>query len=161
MNSTLKDLRKECGLTQAEASQITDIPLRTYVNYENDPSKEGSIKYNYIIQKLQEYCYVDETHGVLKFEEIVTACVETFREYKVNYCYLFGSYAKGTPTEQSDVDLLISTETSGLKFYGLAERLRERLKKKVDLINVEQLKDNPELIGEILKDGIKIYVQGQ
>ncbi len=161
MNNTLKDLREECGLTQAEASQITDIPLRTYVNYENDPSKEGSIKYNYIIQKLQEYSFVDEAHGILKFEEIVSACAETFREYTVNYCYLFGSYAKGTPTEQSDVDLLISTETSGLKFYGLAERLRERLKKKVDLINVEQLKDNPELVEEILKDGIKIYVQGQ
>ena len=75
--------------------------------------------------------------------------------------YIFGSYAKGTPTEQSDIDLLISTEVSGLKFYGLAERLRERLKKKVDLINVEQLKDNPELIEDILKDGIRIYVQGQ
>ena len=161
MNNTLKDIRKNCGLTQAEASQITYIPLRTYINYENDPSKAGSIKYNYIIQKLQEYSLVDETHGILKFEEIVSVCEEVFRDYTVNYCYLFGSYAKGTPAAQSDIDLLISTETSGLKFYGLAERLREGLKKKVDLINVEQLKDNPELIEEILKDGIKIYVQGQ
>jgi DNA-binding XRE family transcriptional regulator len=63
MNNTIKDLRKVCGLTQAEASQITDIPLRTYINYENDPSKEGSIKYNHIIQKLQEYSLVDETHN--------------------------------------------------------------------------------------------------
>ena len=161
MNNTLKELRKESGLTQAEASQITDIPLRTYINYENDPSKAGSIKYNYIIQKLQEFSLVDETHGILKFEKIVSACEEVFREYTINYCYLFGSYAKGTPTAQSDIDLLISTDVSGLKFYGLAERLRERLKKKVDLINVEQLKNNPELIEEILKDGIKIYVQGQ
>ena len=45
MNNTLKELRKKCGLTQAEASQITDIPLRTYINYENDSSKAGSIKY--------------------------------------------------------------------------------------------------------------------
>ena len=161
MNNTLKKLRKECGLTQAGAAQITDIPLRTYINYENDPSKAGSIKYNYIIQKLQEYSLLDETHGILKYEEIVSVCEEVFKEYAVKYCYLFGSYAKGTPTAQSDVDLLISTETSGLQFYGLTERLRERLKKKVDLINVEQLKNNPELIEEILKDGIKIYVQGQ
>jgi predicted nucleotidyltransferase len=161
MNNTLKELRKKCGLTQAEASQITDIPLRTYINYENDSSKADSIKYNYIIQKLQEYSLVDETLGILRFEEIISVCAEVFSEYTVHYCYLFGSYAKGTPTEQSDIDLLISTEVSGLKFYGLAERLRERLKKKVDLINVEQLKDNPELIEEILKDGVKIYVQGQ
>ena len=161
MNNTLKKLRKECGLTQAAAAQITEIPLRTYINYENDPSKAGSIKYNYIIQKLQEYSLLDETHGILKYEEIVSVCEEVFKEYAVKYCYLFGSYAKGTPTAQSDVDLLISTETSGLQFYGLTERLRERLKKKVDLINAEQLKNNPELIEEILKDGIKIYVQGQ
>jgi predicted nucleotidyltransferase/DNA-binding XRE family transcriptional regulator len=161
MDITVKEIRKKCGLTQAEASQITDVPLRTYINYENDPSKAGSIKYNYILQKLQEYGLVDESHGILKLEDIVSICTAVFDEYKVHYCYLFGSYAKGIPTEKSDVDLLISTDASGMKFFGLAERLRERLKKKVDLINVEQLKDNPELIEEILKDGIKIYAQRQ
>lgn len=159
MDITVKEIRKKCGLTQAEASQITDVPLRTYINYENDPSKAGSIKYNYILQKLQKYGLVDESHGILKLEDIVSICTAVFDEYKVHYCYLFGSYAKGIPTEKSDVDLLISTDASGMKFFGLAERLRERLKKKVDLINVEQLKDNPELIEEILKDGIKIYAQ--
>ena len=161
MDITVKEIRKKCGLTQAEASQITDVPLRTYINYENDPSKAGSIKYNYILQKLQEYGLVDESHGILKLEDIVSICTAVFDEYKVHYCYLFGSYAKGIPTEKSDVDLLISTDASGMKFFGLAERLRERLKKKVDLINVEQLKDNPELIEEILKDGIKINAQRQ
>ena len=159
MDITVKEIRKKCGLTQAEASQITDVPLRTYINYENDPSKAGSIKYNYILQKLQKYGLVDESHGILKLEDIVSICTAVFDEYKVHYCYLFGSYSKGIPTEKSDVDLLISTDASGMKFFGLAERLRERLKKKVDLINVEQLKDNPELIEEILKDGIKIYAQ--
>ena len=161
MENTIKQMRKKCGLTQIEASKITDIPLRTYINYENDPSKAGTIKYNYIMKKLDDYCFIDETHGILKYENIISICTEIFRDYKIHYCYLFGSYAKGSPTELSDVDLLISTDISGLKFYGLAERLREGLKKKVDLINVEQLKDNPELIEEILKDGIKIYVQGQ
>ena len=161
METTVKEIRKKCGLTQAEASLITDIPLRTYINYENDPSKSGSIKYNYILRKLQEYGLIDETHGILKYEDIVSICSAVFDEYTVHYCYLFGSYAKGTPTEKSDVDLLLSTDASGMKYFGLAERLREGLKKKVDLINVEQLSDNSELIGEILKDGIKIYVQGQ
>ena len=159
MDITVKEIRKKCGLTQAEAYKITDVPLRTYINYENDPSKAGSIKYNYILQKLQKYGLVDESHGILKLEDIVSICTAVFDEYKVHYCYLFGSYAKGIPTEKSDVDLLISSYSSGMKFVGLAERRRESLKKKVDLINVEQLKDNPELIEEILKDGIKIYAQ--
>ena len=70
---------------------------------------------------------------------------------------LFGSYAKDKANEKSDVDLLISTKTSGLKFYGLVERLREELKKKVDLLNVNQLENNTTLLNEILKEGIKIY----
>ena len=160
MDKTIKQLRMQCGLTQPEASALTGIPLRTYKTYENDASKIGSIKYNYILQKLEEYGRIDETHGILKHDDIVSACADVFGEYDVHYCYLFGSYAKGTATEVSDVDLLISTSVSGLQYYGLAEKLRERLKKKVDLINLNQLLDNEELLDSILKDGEKIYKQG-
>ena len=70
---------------------------------------------------------------------------------------LFGSYAKGKETPTSDVDLLISVKVKGLKFYGLVEELRIALRKKVDVLDMNQLKDNLELTEEILKDGVKIY----
>ena len=57
----------------------------------------------------------------------------------------------------SDVDLLISANLKGLKFYGLVEEIRTTLHKKVDVLDVNQLKDNIELMNEILKDGVKIY----
>ena len=57
----------------------------------------------------------------------------------------------------SDVDLLISANVKGLKFYGLIEEIRIALHKKVDILNMEQLKDNIELTEEIFKYGIKIY----
>jgi len=44
-----------------------------------------------------------------------------------------------------------------LRYYDLVEALREALMKKIDVLNLEQLADNPELVNEILKDGIKIY----
>ena len=44
-----------------------------------------------------------------------------------------------------------------MRFYDLVEALRESLRKQVDVLNYEQLKDNPNLVNEILKDGIKIY----
>lgn len=159
MKQSIKELRKSIGLTQSEVSNLVHIPLRTYVNYENDSEKVGSIKYQYIVHELEKLAFVDESHGILKYDEIVSKCSHIFREYPIHYCYLFGSYAKGTATERSDVDLLISADVSGIKFYGLAERLRETLKKNVDLINVEQLNDNLELLNEILKEGIRIYVQ--
>ena len=75
----------------------------------------------------------------------------------VEYCYLFGSYAKGKATPLSDVDLLISSGITGLKFFGMVEELRERLGKKVDVIEKKQLENNFELAQEILKDGVRIY----
>ena len=154
---TLKELRKTKKLTQAACAKYLGIPLRTYQNYETDASKVGSIKYNFMLQKLEQYGFVDETHGILTIEQITNICASVFEEYSVEYCYLFGSYAKGKATEVSDVDLLLSTPVSGMRFYDLVESIREALQKKVDILNREQLNNNPELINEILKDGIKIY----
>ena len=154
---TLKELRSSKSLTQKAAAALCGIPLRTYVRYENNPDAEGSLKYQYLFQKISQYGFVDENHGVLSKDDIVRSCNLVFQTYPVEYCYLFGSYAKGLASETSDVDLLLRTDTTGIKFYGLVERLREALKKNVDVLEVRQLTNNPELINEILKDGVKIY----
>ena len=154
---TLKELRKLHKLSQAECAQYLGIPRRTYQNYETDPSKATSFKYLYMVQKLQQYGLVDESHGVLTLDKIKDVCAEVFESRNIEYCYLFGSYAKGQATDTSDVDLLVYTTVSGLKFYGLVEELREKLKKKVDVLDQKQIADNFELTNEILKDGIKLY----
>ena len=154
---TLKELRKSKGITQQEAANYAEMPLRTYINYENDILKQSSIKYKYLMEKIQSYGYVDEEHGILTIEDIRKNCISVLRNYSIEYCYLFGSYAKGKATASSDVDLLICTDVTGLKFYGLIEELRTSLKKKVDLLNQNQLENNFVLVNEILKDGIKIY----
>ena len=157
MKLTLKELRKQKKLTQVACAAYLGIPVRTYQNYETDISKSNSMKYNFMLQKLEQYGFIDETHGILTIDQITDACKSVFAELEVEYCYLFGSYAKGKATESSDVDLLISTTVSGMKFFELIEMVRERLNKKVDILNQNQLKDNPDLVNDILKDGIKIY----
>ena len=154
---TLRELRKNKGITQKQAADYVGVPLRTYSNYETDPSKQTSIKYQYIVEKLRAYGYIDEENGVLTIEEIKEACISVFASYSVEYCYLFGSYAKGKATPTSDVDLFIYTSVSGIKFFGLVEELRERLKKRVDVLDQKQIAENFDLTNEILKDGIKIY----
>ncbi|MBQ2824927.1 MAG: nucleotidyltransferase domain-containing protein [Clostridia bacterium] len=154
---TLKELRKQKKLTQAQCAEYLEIPLRTYQNYETDKHKSDSMKYEFMMQKLLGYGYIDEHSGVLTLDQIKETCIEVFADYDVEYCYLFGSYAKGKANEQSDVDLLVSANVSGMRFFELVEELREALKKKVDLLDINQLKDNPDLIHEILKDGVKIY----
>ena len=153
----IKEIRIEKKLTQQQVADLLGISLRSYKSYENDKEKIGTLKYNYILDKLQGINPIDEEHGILEMDFIVEKCKQVLDEYPVHYCILFGSYAKGKAGESSDVDLLISSDVKGLKFYGMVEKLRNALHKKVDVLNVEQLKDNFELTNEILKDGIRIY----
>lgn len=153
----LKELRLDKKMTQQAVADLVGISLRSYKSYENEVDKEGTIKYNYIIEQLGRINYIDEEHGVLTVEDIMRKCSVVLSKYDVKFCYLFGSYAKGKETPTSDVDLLISTNIRGLKFYGLVEELRTALGKKVDVLDMNQLKDNIDLTEEILKDGLKIY----
>lgn len=145
MKNKLKELREKSGFTQRQAADYLGMSLRSYIMYENDKYRRDSIKYKYIVEKLFEKTFIDEAHGILNINYIKDVVHEVLSEYEVDYCYLFGSYAKGSATEKSDVDLLISGNVNGLRFYGLVEKLRERLNKRIDLLN------------EILKEGIKIY----
>ena len=52
---TLKEIRNNCKLTQKQASEITGISLRSFVNYENNEEKADQLKLLAIKQKLNEY----------------------------------------------------------------------------------------------------------
>ena len=153
----LKKIRKEKGLTQETAASLLGVSRRTYIKYEQNEEKVPEIKLRFIKQVLEQYGFIDEEHGILTVDRIKEICLPVFKQYGVEYAYLFGSYAKGKATEQSDVDILVSVKVDGLKYYELIETLREELKKKVDLLDIAQLNNNATLVQEILKDGIKIY----
>ena len=155
--SELKKLRVSKNLTQQQVADMFGVSLRSYKSYENDESKKDTIKYNYFVEQLNLINPVDEEHGILEIQNIIDECGSVFENYDVEFCYLFGSYAKGRATETSDVDLLICTEERELKFFGLVEDLRNALNKKIDALDIKQLNNNPELLREILRDGIKIY----
>ena len=153
----LKEIRQLHHLTQAACAAYLNIPLRTYKRYESDETHIPPIKRAFILSKMQELGKADEEHGVLTTETIKRICADVFQSYAVDYCYLFGSYAKGKATETSDVDLFLNTDAEGLRFFGLVEALRAALNKRVDVLNERQVSGNEKLLREILKDGVKIY----
>ena len=157
MKNELLEARKSNAFTQVEAAKFLGVSLRSYKSYETEKEKQNTIKYNYFVEKLNKNSYIDEEHGLLTIDKIIETVEKVLKEYDIEYCYLFGSYAKNKQKENSDVDLLVSGNVTGLKFYGLVEKLRERLHKKVDLLDIKQLNNNQELLNEVLKDGIKIY----
>ena len=153
----LKTLRKTAGMTQNEVAKLTGISLRSYKSYENEPRKKEAPLYKYLVEVLQKKTLIDEEHGIVSLEVIIERCSSVFELYDVEFCYLFGSYSRVEANERSDVDLLVSTTVTGMDFYGMTERLRQALHKKVDLLGLEQLNNNPVLLHDILKEGIKIY----
>ena len=153
----LKELRIEKNMTQKEAADFLGVSLRSYKSYENEEEKRNTMKYKYMVEQWEKVDFIDEEHGVLTIESIRRKCDNVLSKYDVAFCYLFGSYAKGKETPVSDVDLLISADIKGLKFYGMVEELRTALRKRVEVLDMNQLRENPELTEEILKDGVKIY----
>ena len=158
---TLLETRKQYNVSQLEVANLLDIPVRTYIRYESDDNYGSNFKRQTMIQKINDRYEITEEKGLLSIETIRTKLTNLFNEdeYKdaVDFCFLFGSYAKGYATEKSDVDLCVATSLTGLDFVGLVEDIRITLHKKVDVIRFNTLNNNLELVGEIMKDGIKVY----
>ena len=157
---TLKETRELYGLNQIKAAEIVGIPVRTFRRYEIDEDYGDVLKRKKIIDILIDKCEITEDKGLLTIEKIKEELTKLFdNQYKgiVEFCYLFGSYAKGYAKENSDVDLCVSSSLSGIRIAGLAEAIRAVLHKKIDLIRFDTLNSNFELSKEIMKSGIKIY----
>lgn len=150
-------MRIDNNLTQKHVSEIVKMPLRTYIRYENDEKYVGTLKYEKMIDILNNEFLITEEKGIQKIETIIEVTNNIFKEYEIDFCYLFGSYAKGKQTEASDIDLCISGKITGLAVFGLVEKLRVGLKKKVDLLRLSEIHNNENLLKEIMRDGIKIY----
>lgn len=87
--------------------------------------------------------------------KIIFEKIKDFIPYdKIDALYLFGSYANGNFTEDSDVDLAIfSDDINYIELVDLEEKFRTALNKEIDLVLPE--KDNVLLLREILS-GIQL-----
>ena len=155
----MKTYRKQMGITIKQASEGAKVPMRTYIRYENDPDYGDELKRKAMLDAIRSNFEITENRGILKLSQIKDAVAEVLRKHEgnVDFCYLFGSYAKGYAGDESDVDLCVCTSLTGLAFVGLIEELRLALHKKVDLLRLSDISDNLDLLKEIMKDGIKIY----
>lgn len=78
---------------------------------------------------------------VYRLEELSAIVAPIFRNHGVSRAYLFGSYARGEATDESDIDLRI--DGGRIKsLWGLGalyQELSEALKKPVDLVTTGAL----------------------
>lgn len=74
--------------------------------------------------------------------EITNSIAEYFKSQPVNKAWIFGSFARGEETQDSDVDILVTLDYSkhiGLRYFGMALELEKILGRKVDLVEDNQL----------------------
>ena len=103
---------------------------------------------------------------VYSIEELKQIITPIARKYHIPAVYLFGSYARGDATEDSDVDVLIQREGSiirGLMIGELYGDLEQSLMKNIDLVTEESLRDkaererSPWFIRNVFQERIQIY----
>ena len=86
-------------------------------------------------------------------EEIQSIIAPIAKKYSLKAVYLFGSYARGTANENSDIDLLIDTTGTGLdtffKLGAVYADFANALKKNVDMVTVSSLEQPAQRPSEI------------
>ena len=94
---------------------------------------------------------------VYDIAEIKRRLEPVFKENGVKSAILFGSYANGSATEVSDIDILVDSGLRGLDFVGLIEYIHDALQKEVDIIDKYYVVENSPIYREVHSTGIYIY----
>ena len=100
---------------------------------------------------------IGESENIYTIEEITKIVAPIAASYGVEKIYLFGSYARGEATENSDIDLRVDKgRLKGLIELGaLYVDLEDNLGKQLDLLTTDSL--NQEFLSRIAKEEILIY----
>ncbi|MBQ2679664.1 MAG: nucleotidyltransferase domain-containing protein [Firmicutes bacterium] len=99
-------------------------------------------------------------------DEIKRRVTPVAKKYNLAAVYLFGSYARGEATAESDIDLLVDLTGSSVRgfiFGGLYNDLEEALETEIDLITVACLNQPAEHAAEkqfnetVMRERMMIY----
>ena len=90
---------------------------------------------------------------VYTVEQIAQRILPVAQKYGLKAVYLFGSYARGTATDSSDIDLLIDTSGTNIKslltLSAVYCDLEDALRKKIDLITISALEQRAQVPSDI------------
>lgn len=92
---------------------------------------------------------------VYSIGEITDAVTPVAERYGLEFVYLFGSYARGEATPDSDIDLFVSAhKVRGIQIGRVFMELRNALGKEIDMVTDY---GDPRFIKMIGKDMVKLY----
>lgn len=97
--------------------------------------------------------------NIYSISDIKKLLNEVLSSTDVEKAILFGSYAKNTPTPNSDIDILIDSngKIKGLKFFAIIDMIKEKFDKDVDIIEKTEIDKNSNIEKEINETGVIVY----
>lgn len=96
---------------------------------------------------------------MISLTDISTAASRALAQYDVSEAYLFGSFARGEQTPDSDIDLRLvcgNTMTFGT-LYELSHELEKELGRKVDIVTTPPEHMCPPFRKSIEQEEVRIY----
>lgn len=101
------------------------------------------------------------TKTVYSIEEIKQKLEPIFRSAPIKRAILFGSYAKGEQTPSSDIDIAIDSEGQllNINFYGVLDEVTECLDKRIDLIEIAEIRKDSPIYNVVEQEGVVLYAK--
>ena len=98
------------------------------------------------------------SEAVLSLNRIKEIVKPIASKYQVKEIYLFGSYARGEATDESDLDFLVfGGENFKLTMiFSLAEELREAFQKNVDVFEIHEVNQQSVFYDTIMKERLLV-----
>ncbi|MCD8006707.1 MAG: nucleotidyltransferase domain-containing protein [Oscillospiraceae bacterium] len=95
---------------------------------------------------------------VLSLQEIAEIVKPIAEKYGVEEIYLFGSYARGEASQNSDLDFLVfgGSLFKLTRIFSLAEDLRKAFGKDVDVFEIHEVNADSEFYQNVMKERLKV-----
>jgi len=96
---------------------------------------------------------------MLTLNEIKQYIEPILTDSPIHVVTVFGSFARGTHDDKSDVDIIIDShgELKGIDFFIWADKIAQILPIKSDIFEAREIKENSKLKLRIDEEGVIIY----
>lgn len=98
---------------------------------------------------------------MVSIDDITRVIAPIIEPSPVRRVILFGSYAKGTNTFDSDIDMVIDSngQLKGIDFFILTSKLAKALPIESDIYEQREIKPNSPMYKAIMQEGVVIYAR--
>ena len=96
--------------------------------------------------------------NVMTMKELEAVIRALLRKYHAEYALLFGSYARGEATADSDIDVVVfgGKDFHPADIFAFGEELRQLTNKEVDAFEIREVNVGTPFYNAVMEEGVRI-----